>query len=969
MSRILRPALAAALALLATAPSWAQTTGRITGTVQDAQGGAMPGVVVTVSSSALQGVRSMTTAATGEFRFLALPPGTYTLKAEMSGFKTYEQTGVVVGVDRTVELAVKLTVATVAETVEVSGESPVIDTTNTTTGISATADLFTRIPLQRTFDDVARVAPGTQQDATGMVVYGSSGAENQYIIEGLNTTGARSGTLTKNLNFDFVDEVEVKTGGMPAEYGRLTGGALNVLTKSGSNNFHGSVFGFFEGKGLASNDNTAADRPAWQTTTQKLDQKYDFGASLGGYIVKDTLWFFGAYNRVNQTDNTTVIRTLTAPGAPALGSVIPGTTKTDLFSGKLTWKIAPNHTLTGSVFGDPGTFDGPWLAIQGPESTWKSLVDQGGTDYVARYDGVFSNSLMVRGQYGHHQEKSIPGGPGRDMPAMIDQTVVPTEQTGGFAYFEDERYTRDQARADVSKFLGNHEIKLGGDWYKVDSQVGRFMGGAGQRIYKLPNDPTTGGIYYRHRYYVDDLAGGYNRSDPSTWVIADPLAVSPSSQGLSAYLQDSWKVVKNFTLNVGVRWEQQEVGNREGQTAFKISDNWAPRIGFVWDVKGDGKSKAYFHYGRYYEDIPQDINIRAFGGEITAFSYNYSPDPADYLPDPAARRSTLLGAPVEPVDPNLKGQFINEYLGGYEQEIVPNFSLGVKATYRNLGRVIEDFLVPAEGNYFIANPGEGTLGQTLAFYDQVHTAPAPKAERKELAFEVDARKRFSNNWQFLASYVWERLEGNYDGTFQNSTGQLDPNINSAFDYADFLVNANGRLSAERQNQFKFDGSYQFSKGPLNGLNLGLSTYWYSGLPLTAYGYSLAYANWEYYLTPRGSLGRGPSDWEANLHVNYPIKLDQRGTKLDLVMDIFNLFNRQSAIHLDERYNLVADGACAGIPANLCNGDGGLATGGNTLTPLGQLSDPRSTATNPDFLKKGIDFTLPRDIRFGVRLTF
>ncbi|HXY41839.1 MAG TPA: carboxypeptidase-like regulatory domain-containing protein, partial [Vicinamibacteria bacterium] len=185
MSRILRPALAAVLATLVTAPLWAQTTGRITGAAQDAQGGNMPGVVVTVSSPALQGVRSMTTAATGEFRFLALPPGTYSVKAEMSGFKTYEQTGVAVGVDRTVELAVKMTVATVAETVEVSGESPVIDTASATTGISATADLFTRIPLQRTFDDVARVAPGTQQDAAGIVVYGSSGAENQYIMEGL----------------------------------------------------------------------------------------------------------------------------------------------------------------------------------------------------------------------------------------------------------------------------------------------------------------------------------------------------------------------------------------------------------------------------------------------------------------------------------------------------------------------------------------------------------------------------------------------------------------------------------------------------------------------------------------------------------------------------------------------------------------------------------------------------------------
>jgi hypothetical protein len=468
---------------------------------------------------------------------------------------------------------------------------------------------------------------------------------------------------------------------------------------------------------------------------------------------------------------------------------------------------------------------------------------------------------------------------------------------------------------------------------------------------------------------VDDQAPGYNRSDPASWVIALPQISKPSTTGVSAYLQDSWKISGGFTLNAGLRWEQQNVKNRFGESAFKISDNWAPRVGFVWDVKNNGRSKLYFNYGRFYEDIPQDINIRSFGGEVVCFCYNFDPTAGNILPDASApRRSTLLGGP-EAVDPNLKGQFINEWLGGFEYEVRPALALGVKFTYRNLGRVIEDFLVPSEGNYFIANPGEGTLGQTLSFYDLVHTAPAPKAERKSTAIEFTARKRFSDNWQFLASYVWQKLEGNYDGTFQNSTGQLDPNINSAYDYADFLVNAQGNLSADRRNAVKFDGSYMF-KGALNGLNVGLSTYWFSGLPLTAYGYSFAYQNWEYYLTPRGSLGRGPSSWEANVHLDYPVKLSSTGRqKLDIVVDAFNVLNRQAGIQLDQRYNLIQDGVCAGIPEANCNGDGGLATTGNTLTPIAQLSNPRAEATNPDFLKKSVLFTLPRSIRIGVRLTF
>jgi outer membrane receptor for Fe3+-dicitrate len=965
MRKLTRVGVAAALlALLAVPGLWAQTTGRIVGTVTDSSGAAMPGVVVTVTSPALQGAQSTTTTSSGEFRLLALPPGTYQLKVEMQGFKTVEQKDIVVGIDKTVTLPLKLAVAAMAETIQVTGESPTIDTTSATTGVVANAELFDRIPLQRTFDDVARIAAGTQQDAVGTVVYGSSGAENQYIIEGLNTTGIRSGDQTKSLNFEFVEEVEVKTGGMPAEYGRMTGGSLNVLTKSGSNQFNGNVFGFFEGKGLAADNTTAPDRPAWQTQVNKIDQKYDFGASLGGYLVKDKLWFFGAYNRVSQTNSSTVIHEITAPGTPAVGSVIPTKITTDLFAGKLTWKLTANHTITASLFGDPNTTDGAIFNISGTQDTWKGTLDQGSTDYVARYDGVLSNSFMVRAQYGRHKDKVIPGGSGRDIAQSINATVTPNALTGGFGFFSDENYTRDQARLDISKFLGSHEIKVGGDWQRINDDVLNYQGGAGQRIYELI---TSGTIFYRHRYYVDDLAAGYDRSDPTTWQIALPQVSRPSTTGLSAYLQDSWKVTKGFTLNLGLRWEQQDVKNRFGESAFKIKDNWAPRVGFVWDVNNNGKSKLYANYGRFYEDIPQDINIRSFGGEVVCFCYNFDPSSSNILPDPSApRRSTLLGGP-EPVDSGLKGQFINEWIGGYEYEVRPNFALGVKMTYRNLGRVIEDFLVPSEGNYFIANPGEGTLGKTLAFYDLVHTAPAPKAERKATAFELTARKRFSDNWQFLASYVWERLEGNYDGTFQNSTGQLDPNINSAFDYADFLVNAGGRLSAERQNQFKFDGSYQF-KGGLDGLNIGFSTYWFSGLPLTAYGYSFAYQNWEYYLTPRGSLGRGPSYWEANLHVDYPVKLGTR-QKLNLVVDIFNLFNRQSGYQLDERYNLIQDGVCAGIPEANCNGDGGLATQGDTLTPIAQLSNPRATATNPDFLKKSRRFTDPRSIRVGVRFTF
>ena len=231
-------------------------------------------------------------------------------------------------------------------------------------------------------------------------------------------------------------------------------------------------------------------------------------------------------------------------------------------------------------------------------------------------------------------------------------------------------------KLDMTKFLGRHEIKLGGDYELVNSLSENYQGGAGQRIYQI-RQASTGIVYYRHRYYVDDLAPGFNRDDPSTWQIALPQVAEPRTKGFSAYLQDSWKVTPYFTLNLGLRWEKQDVQNRFSESAFKLDDNWAPRLGFIWDVSKSGKSKLYANYGRFYENIPQDINIRAFGGEAVCFCYNFSANPADIAS--VRRNAVALVASrrrQHPVDPDLKGQYIDEYLGGFEYEVAPNFVLG-----------------------------------------------------------------------------------------------------------------------------------------------------------------------------------------------------------------------------------------------------------------------------------------------------
>ncbi|MEO8218288.1 MAG: TonB-dependent receptor, partial [Acidobacteriota bacterium] len=925
--------------------------------------GPLPGVTVSLSSPALQGSKTAITDSDGRFRFPSLTPGDYALEAALSGFQTASRSGITVGLGKTVTIETTMTAA-FQEQITVSGAPPTVDVTSTKTGANISSEMIQSLPVARNFYGLTSIAPGVTQDAVGASIQGSTGAENAYIIDGLNVTGAEAGEETKQLNFDFIQEVEILTGGLPAEYGRLTGGVVNAITKSGGNEFKGTIFGYGAGGSLQSKDSTAAERPQTTTSVLNIDSDKDYGAEAGGYFIKDRLWFFGAYDRQNTTQQRSIIRLLTAPGAPGVGSKIDTDIKRNLYAAKLTLRINDNNSVYGSLIGDPTTRDGALFAIGGPPSTFEGQRKTGGADYIVRYNGVFGQSFLVNGSYGRHHEKDEFGGPGASIPLSIDATVSPNALTGGFGFYQNQTFDRDAYKLDFSKFLGSHEIKVGGDYEDVNAVNNNFNGGAGQRIYKFK--ASDGTIFYRHRFYIDDQAAGFNRADPSTWKIALPLTSKPETKNTSVYIQDSWRILPNLTINPGFRWETQEVLGRNGFSAFKLNDNYMPRLGVIWDPANNGKSKVFANYGRFYENIPQDINIRAFGGEIQCFCYNFDPTAGNIIPDPAAKKSSLLGGSTEAVDPNLKGQYIDEYLLGAEYELPGNLAVGVKGSYRKLGRVIEDFLTPS-GEYFIANPGEG-IGSDVVFYDY-EPAPAPKASRTYKAAELTARKRFSNNVQFFASYVYSKLEGNYDGLFQNSTGQLDPNINSAYDYADFLINAKGLLTNDRKHQLKFDGSYIFPSGSvLSGLTAGLSTHYYSGTPLTAYGYSYAYNNWEYFLTPRGALGRAPADYEADVHLGYPINFGS-GLQLNLIADVFNILNRQAKIDLDQRYNLNSNPACAGIADAVCNGDGGLLHNGNVIEPISQLQNPRATAPNPDFLSAGTVFTGQRSIRLGVRLKF
>ncbi|MGH9880667.1 MAG: TonB-dependent receptor domain-containing protein, partial [Pyrinomonadaceae bacterium] len=290
----------------------------------------------------------------------------------------------------------------------------------------------------------------------------------------------------------------------------------------------------------------------------------------------------------------------------------------------------------------------------------------------------------------------------------------------------------------------------------------------------------------------------------------------------SAYIQDDYKISPTVTVNLGLRWDFQQAYGNNSVTYLKLNNflaNTQPRVGVVWDFTGKGKGKLFANYGRFIETpIPLDVNVRA-GSNDTQTDKNINVDRANAVAGsilvPGLRNNWAtgavnLGAEATPLDPGLRPQSMEEFTGGFEYEIAPNFVFGTRGVYRNYVNVIEDGSFDDGDTYFLFNPGRRGTGETTE--DLACSNPDigcfGRARRYYRAIEFSATKRFTNNYQFIASYVYSSLIGNYEGLFRNDNGQSDPNITSLFDLVSLLANTYGRLPNDRPHQFKFNGSYQ-----------------------------------------------------------------------------------------------------------------------------------------------------------------
>ncbi|HEX6124616.1 MAG TPA: TonB-dependent receptor [Pyrinomonadaceae bacterium] len=479
------------------------TTGSVEGVVTDPNGAVVPNAAVTLSGPNLIRPQTTTAGPDGVYRFASVPPGRYTVEvAATAGFGARKQENIEVNLGRGTTVNLEVSAAGVGETVDVVASSEIDQTTNTT-GSNISTEFFSNIPTSRTVQGLYTIAPTVTRsglrDASGRdrdpSVAGSSGPENNYILDGVNTTDPAFGGGGANLPFEFVQEVEIKTGAFGADQGLSTGGVFNVITKSGGNEFHGDIFAYGNPSSFVSE---TKHFPLTGLAPNGFSE-VDAGGDIGGPIIKNRLTFFAAFNPQFRTNNylTQTFR-----------QEVEGKIKTPFYSGKLSWVINNNNTATFSTFGDFTKEEGHLFAGSGfgeNLASFAGIRETGGHNYAARLNSNIRQNWIGEFAFGLHFQRNnvIPDAAVADRALITDNfavlradgTVAPVTQSGiapagstnvgftdfvyspggslqrnfvrdGFGLFSEQERNRWEASARFQNIFGDHTLKYGFEFYK-----------------------------------------------------------------------------------------------------------------------------------------------------------------------------------------------------------------------------------------------------------------------------------------------------------------------------------------------------------------------------------------------------------------------------------------------------------------------------------------------------------------------
>jgi hypothetical protein len=1061
LTRIAGGVLLLALAL-APRPAHAAVTGSIEGTVTDqATGKRLAGVTVTVTSPALQGEQTEFTDADGHYIITELPPGEYLVRFYFSNINV-ERPGVFLQTDKTLSVNVAIpTQKAEVKTYRITEKAPTVDVGNTQQQTAVTNEFVRNTPVRgRTYDAVLTLAPGAATDAVGFSFNGATGPENNFLIDGVNTTDPAFGLLGTQLTLEFIGETEIITGGYNAEYGRATGGVVNVITKSGSNNFHGDVW--FYATPFQLDPNLIGRSGEAIATKRKTKYGFDFGFDLGGPIVKDKIWFYVGFQPTFTTTQTDrYLRQRTANNLPSSmmtgtyngdldpmascpkgldkafcntpGLLAPGystqlldnsftkhyDTDTRLYNwiAKLNFQLNQNNSLVLQYIGSPSTASGPVNGVtpfNNQDTTMLGSTFENTHDASLHFVSKLADrrlQLDIIAGYHYDDITNTPGAGGTDPgayyqpveplavfepnvtpcnPQMLNGMVkfnpcpVQNYSVGGIIGIARTTVQRISASAAATYFArlgGTHALKLGFDFEdNIFSHKRNYTGGAYYRV------NTDGSIEIYREYAEKSPDSNTNPNGPGIALPDTGFNSTETTLNYGAYLRDSYNVgfIPGLTVNAGVRWEAQQVKGADGSTQIGIYDNWAPRVGAIYDFTRKGRGKIFASYGWFYESIPMDISDRSFSGEGAILAATPGGtcmpnmqgiyDLTTCKPTTMITNAGISGGTYSSVSPGLKGMYSEEVVAGIQYDVGFDLVLGASYIHRDLGRIIEDMSPNAGSDFLIANPGEtpdpgvikdlqnqiqatsdpmkkAQLTKELGLYQQLNVG-FPKPKRDYDALVLTATKRLSHNFLVLASYTYSRTLGNYPGTFQASNGQLDPNISSQYDLRELLVNRDGPLPNDRPHILKVQGSYFVPFGA-NTMVFGLAFNMQSGTPIEVLGANTLYGVQETFILPRGSGGRTPTLTSFDLHVSYRRQLS-RLFGFEAYADVFNLFNQQEVTAVDQAYtasnvNPIENGKIADL-VNLKQVNG--------TQPL----------LNPNY-GKPIAYQAPLSMRVGLRLSF
>ncbi len=749
-----RFAILALFVALVGVPLLAQNpTGTLTGHVTDGKE-ALPGVTVTVTSPSLQGTRTAVTQTSGDYIFRFLPPGEYKVRFELVGFQTLD-TSIRISAAQEGKLDAEMPAAKVAEEVTVTGSYETISAT-ATSATTYESKLVNLLPVGRDIINYVNLTPGTTTTGPGSnpVLAGAMSFENLYLVNGVVVNENIRGQYTPVYIEDGIQETTTSLSNVSAEYGRFTGGVINTLTKSGGNEFHGSL-------------RLNLSNPKWTAATPKTAGRTDvlgkiWEGTFGGYIFRDSLWFFLA-GRDTSTDTQNQL--YTPVNAPFVTNI-----KETRYEGKLTWSVNPNHRIIGSYAQrsrDWQNYFFPSYPIYDFASTYPRQIPE--DLYSANYTGVLSDSFFVEGQYSaRHLTFVNSGGTFTDFingtpvwgPPVSPYPIYNAPIFCGVCTGAKEKRDNDDVLAKASWFLstqsmGSHDLRMGVDQFSDKRNANNWQSGSSYFI--DPEDVLISGSGLSTKFYPV-LIGSVPLDERASYVEYWPIFQISKGNDFrtqSAFVNDVWRVNNNWSFNIGARYDKNDGTDASGTKVVRDS-KISPRVSATWDPKGDGDMNFSLGYGEYVAAVANSIaDSQAAGGQPAYYNIFYGGPDINANCDPATG--------TDCVDTHAALAIIKNWLDG-------------------IGGIL-------------ANQSQwGPYGPSVPGYDTfIGNLVSPSTNEWALSFN----KRLGTRGLFRFDYINRKWSNFYDSVLNMTTGTSEDPLGNVYNRT-IITNNNSTLSRKYQ---------------------------------------------------------------------------------------------------------------------------------------------------------------------------